>query len=490
MNILKSFSCRIATVATVLSLVLASCSKTETADRRADLLANVPDDATITVAFSPAAILTSAGIEVKSDGLTLSKSIERLLSSDQDAYSMIKKIAGAKGINYNSAVIAGGTTGGCVLLALQDAGKFCSWAKDNGLTVENEGEYTVCYTDQMSPVIVVDGLTAWFYGSADKAKAVSMVEETKAAATEKKLADWKLPILTKGDVDMIIDMSSYSLELNKLLSVVGMSNLVPDCEEGLYSTCDFNLDGSTLAITGDVYDSNGKIAPMFAEGTYTPLSKGIVDLVKGSQWACAASLPETYKNIFMAVVLSEMRGMSAEQQNTVSSLVGSIRNFALGFSMDENAMLINPKPSDFAATLALNIDKPAFGKAINTLLAGFPEPQVAEAVNAWINNTSTTIHPTGVNDFSITFAGEGDFAIASTDEAKALTKIDPSDVTNLTAYFKLDLPKGHALPSMFNCPFGVDAEGYTTDSHTEGHVTLTETDAPFLETLINFAARF
>lgn len=480
----------------VLTLVLASCSKNESVDRRADLLAYVPDNATLTLAFSPAAILKSAGVEVKSDGLTLSKPIERLLSSNSRVYEAVKLIASAKGVDYNCAVIAGGTTDGCVLFALENASKFISWAKDNGMNVDAGENYTVCYIDEGDPAIVIDGLTAWFLGASDKEKALSVVEKCKTAAAENKLADWKLPILTMGDADLIIDMKSYTEELSSVLANAGMtglsgmySDMYPDNQ--LYSSADFTFDGPTLRISGEMYDNNGKVTPFIPEGTYTPLSKDILNLLKGSQFAFAFSIPEAYKTMMMSIIAQEIYGMSPEQNETVGSLVSSIHNAAFGMSMNENAAIMTFKPNDASATLALNLDKPEFAKAVSTLMAGIPDPQITEAIKAWTDNTSTTMHPIpGAPDFGITFCGSGDFAIASTDKATAETKINQSSLTDYIAYIKIALPKSHPLPALVSCPFGIDAEGVTTVMSSECHVTLTDTDAPFLEAILNFASRF
>lgn len=496
MKLIPTLYRQLSTLCLLMVILLSSCSKdATTGERRAELLSALPDDAMITVALSPAAVLKSAGMEATSDGIKLSKSIERLVASNSSLNKVVSFITSAKGIDYDAAVVAGGITNGYVLFALSDVDKFCDWAKGNDMEVTKDGSYTVCYKDIQSPAIVIDGLTAWFIGSAaDADKAVSIVENNKSAAAKNKIAQWKIDRLTKADINVIVDFETYGKEMSSAFAMLGLGAMpniyAPNCK---YTAGDINFDGPTVRMTGEAYDEEGKITTMFAEETVSPIPSSTLALVKGSQIAIGGAIPETLKD--MIVNMTAMYNIDKEYRDILSQCLSSLKSFAFGISTRDGMSIANFKPTDINATIAVNYDKAAADKAV-TLLSPLAknfgvDKELAEGWNAWTGKTTLDITPEpSMPSFKIYLTGRDDIALLSTDSnIRGIKLSDDSSLKGLISYLSIDIKKSHPGLTLVGCPFGIEARMTATNEKSEGYITLTETDSPILESLITFISR-
>lgn len=477
----------------LLSLIVTSCSK-NLSDRRGELLALVPDDAPITVALSPAAILKSAGADASDRGITLSKELEQLTSKDNDVKQLVDFITSAEGIDYNCAVIAGGSEFGSVLFALDNPGKFKSWAENNGLDVSDEGAYTVCHSkDAMKPGIVIDKNIAWFIGSCpEAAKAVAIVESNKERCKNAPIAEWKINRLSNSDVNVFVNLDTYSAMITSIMSIPGLSMpkyYAPDCK---FTVADFNFDGPTLRLSGEAFDEKGKPAAMLAEGTFEPIPVKTLDLVKDCQIAFAFTMPEAIKNMIGTFVAQEAAGMGDEYTNFITASLNTLKSMTFGASLDENASIASLKPSDITATAAIVYNKTSADSVVKDVIALADNTEIEATLSngwkAWKEDSTFVIAPVPqFPDFKIHFSGHGDVALVSTDAEVKLS--DDTAASDLTGYASINLKKSHPALKLLNTPFGIEIYGATTNMKSEGHITLTDCDTPILETLIKFFSR-
>ncbi|MDE5555160.1 MAG: hypothetical protein K2J10_08270 [Muribaculaceae bacterium] len=496
MKLIPNIFRQLSTLCLLMVILLSSCAKdAATGDRRAELLSALPDDAVMTVALSPAAILKSAGMEATADGIKLSKSIERLVASNSSLNKVVGFITSAKGIDYDAAVVAGGITNGYVLFALSDVDKFCAWAKDNDMEVTKDGSYTVCYKDIQTPAIVIDGLTAWFIGSAaDEEKAVSIVENNKSAAAKNKIAQWKIDRLMKADVNAIVNIEAYGKEMSSAFAMLGLPSLpnlyASNCK---YTAGDINFDGATVRMTGEAYDEAGKSTTMFAEGSFSPIPSSTLALVKDSQFALGGSLPDAFTDMISNMVA--MYNLDKQLSDCFTQCFRSLKSMAIGVSTRDGMSIANFKPSDISATIAIGYDKTEAEKAVALLTPiaknyGIGE-DLAECWNSWTGKTSFDFSPyPQLPDFKIYLTGKDDIAFISTDAKISEVKLsnDPS-LEGLLSYLSIDIKKSHPLLTLAGCPFGIDAHMTATNEKSEGYLTLTETDTPILESLITLISR-
>lgn len=475
------------------SLIVTSCSK-NAADHRGELLALVPDDAPITVAMSPSAILKSAGAEASDRGITLSKELEQLISKDNYVKQFVDLIASAEGIDYNCAVIAGGTEFGSVLFALENPDKFKSWAENNGLDVADEGAYTVCHSkDAMQPGIVIDNNIAWFIGSCpEAAKAVTIVESNKERCKNAPLAEWKINRLSNSDVNVLVNLDTYSAMISSIMSMSGLSlpqYYSPECK---FTAADFNFDGPTLRMNGEAFDEEGKPAAMLAEGSYEPIPVRTLELVKDCQIAFAFTMPDAMKDMFGSLIAQEAAGMDAEYTKFVTASLNTLKSMTFGASLNENASIATLKPTDITATAAIVYNKTAADSLAKDVIALANDTDIEATLSngwkAWQEDSTFVIAPVPqFPDFKIHFSGHGDVALVSTDADVKLS--DDTAASDLTGYASINLKKSHPALKLLNTPFGIEIYGATTNMKSEGHITLTDCDTPILETLIKFFSR-
>lgn len=496
MKLIPALFRQLSTLCLLMVILLSSCAKDATmSERRAELLSFLPDDAMMTVALSPAAILKSAGMEATADGIKLSKSIERIVASNSSLNQVVSFITSAQGIDYDAAVVAGGITNGYVLFALSDVDKFCDWANDSDMEVTTNGSYTVCYADMQTPAIVIDGMTAWFISTAeDEDQAVEIVENNKSAAAKNRIAQWKIDRLMTADVNAIVDIETYWKEMSSAFAMLGlpaMPNIyATNCK---YTAGDINFDGPSIRMTGEAYDEAGKSTTMFAEGTFSPIPSSTLALVKNSQIASGGTIPAAFKD--MIVNMGALYNIDAQSREIIRQCFSSLKSMTLGFSTRDGMSIANFMPSDISATIAIGYDKTEAEKAV-ALLTPLAQnfgigKEFAEGWNAWTGKTTFDITPEPtMPDFKIYLTGRDDIALISTDAKISDVKLsDDSSLTNLTSYLSIDIKKSHPLLTLAGCPFGIDAHMVATNEKSEGYLTLTETDTPILESLINFISR-
>lgn len=496
MKLIPALFRQLSTLCLLMVILLSSCAKDATnGDRRAELLSALPDDAMMTVALSPAAILKSAGMEATADGIKLSKSIERLVASNSSLNKVVSFITSAKGIDYDAAVVAGGISNGYVLFALSDVDKFCGWAKDNDMEVTKDGAYTVCHKDIQSPTIVIDGQTAWFIASAaDEEKAVSIVENNKSAAAKNKIAQWKIDRLMKADINALVNIETYGKEMSSAFAMLGLSAMpnfyATNCK---YTAGDINFDGATIRMTGEAYDEAGKVTTMFAEGTYSPIPSSILALVKDSQIALGGSLPDAFNDMISNMVA--MHNLDKQFSDCFIQCFRALKSMTIGVSTRDGMSIANFKLSDISSTIAICYDKTEAEKAVALLTPiaknyGIGD-DLAKCWNAWTGKTTFDFTPNPqMPDFKIYLTGKDDIAFISTDAKISDIKLsDDSRLNGLLSYMSIDIKKSHPGLSLVGCPFGIEARMTATNEKSEGYITLTETDSPILESLITFISR-
>lgn len=498
--------CRQLTIICLLMVTLfSSCSKDSSfgggAERRAELVSILPDDATITVSFSPAAILKSAGMEVSGNSVKPSKAIERLADSNGLYGEAIKFITEAKGIDYSAAVVAGGTENGYILFALSDAHKFCDWAKSKDMTVTNSDSYIICYKNPQSPAIVIDGLTAWFIGAAaDADKALSIVESSKSAAADKKIAQWKIDRLVEDDINVLVNVEAYSKEMYSAFSSLGL----PIPSQSLYSTnckytsSDINFDGPTVRMVGEAFDNDGNLTTIFNKDEVSTVPSSVLALVKNSQIAVACTLPDALKSQFVSYIMDivAIQNPGFEYADILKQSFDAMTSFTLGISTRDDMSIANFKPTDIMATLAIGYDRPAAEKAVTMIMPEVKkfgaDKEFSEIWNALSGQSTYTFSPEdSMPDFKLYLTGKDNTVFITTDSAISDLKLsaDPK-LEGLIAYSVINLKKSHPGLALTNCPFGIDSRFTSTNEKSEGYITLTDTDGPILETLITFISRF
>lgn len=488
---------RILGTALFLAAILASCSKDQSADRRAELLASISDDASVTVAFSPSAILKSAGLEANADGITLSKPIERLVAANSGLKKIVDFVANAKGIDYSAAVVAGGTTDGTALFALADRARFCNWAKEAGMEVTDEGDFTVCYKGPHTPAIVIDNMTAWFLGSAADAQAAAeIVKKHQAAAASNRLATWKAERLAKGDINVLVDIVAYNKEMSSamaMLGIQGVSDIYGDnCH---YSISECTFAGPTVRISGEAFDSEGNATPMFAPESITTVPSEALGVVKDDQIAIGGTLPDAWKSLMLNILMARS-GLDSDQAAIVKQTVDAFKSLVIGLSTREGMSITSASPSDVTANVFINYDKAQATKAVEMMMPFARDlgiaSQLSEVWKALSGESTYTITPEAtLPDFKLYLSGRDALAIVSTDPAMSEAKL-PADpkLAGLIGYVNIDLKKSHPALSLSGCPFGIEARFTTTNEKSEGYLTLTDTDRPLLESLITFISRF
>lgn len=497
MKSIPDFCRRLLTLCMLMSVILVSCNKDSvtSTDRRSQLISELPDDAVITLAFSPAAVLKSAGMEVSPDGVKPTKSLEKLVASNKSLSSIVDFITGAKGIDYSAAVVAGGTTNGYVLFALSDVHRFTDWAEDKGMTITNNGSLIVCYKGISAPAIVVDGETAWFIGSAvSPDKAVEIVKNNKAAAADNKIADWKVDrLMNDDDINVIVNIEAYSKEMTSALSTLGISNSLANiygtnCK---YSSAEINFDGPTIRLTGEGLDEAGKPTAIFAEGTYTIIPSEAISLVKDSQIAFGFTFYDAWKN--MMAELANVYRLDKEYRDIISQVFSSVKAITMGFATKGKSFT---NPTDILATMAVDYDKPEAEKAVSMLLPLAKQfnidKNLTDGWNAFCGKSTYVLTPeSSMPALKVYITGRDGLGLISTDKSISDVKISPDPkLDGLIAYSVIDIEKSHPLLALANCPFGIDSKFTSTNEKSEGYITLTETDGPILETLISFISRF
>ena len=501
MKLFRPLSLPVLTAFLVVATIVTSCSKSEIADRRADLLAMTPDDAPVTVALSPAAILKSAGAEIKGDGVVLPAQLEKIISKNKDIKHVAEMLTSAKGVDYNTLVIAGGTESGCVLFSLSDEAKFEGWAADNGMEVSNVGAYSVCHTpDSMNPGIVIDSNgIAWFIGScADPAKAVEIVEANKHRATDNRLAEWKIENNEKNDINILINLEKYSDMISGIIATTMPGFSIPSVysETCKFSFSDIDFDGPSIRMAGEAFDNDGKQTTVYAEGSFEPIPSKALNLIKDSQIAFGFAIPQPPKEFYVSFFAQDMGQLGTEYQNTIKSTMNALKSVVFGVSLKEDASIAGFKPTDLSATAAVAYDKSIAESAAADWIALAENSDLKATLtngwNAWKEDSTFVIAPQpAFPDFKLYITGRDDLAMISTvaDIASSDLK-DNSSFDKLVAYGSINLKKSHPVLALVNCPFGVEMRFTATDKKAEGYITLTDCDTPVLETLLNFISRF
>ena len=493
--------CRPLAAICLLTVMLASsCSKEASVDRRAELLALVPDNASV-VAINPSAILKSAGADVQSKKIKLTKQLERLSEIDNAFGVYFDIITEADGVNRRSTVAGGTQDNYFWLIALDSPSEFISWAKDNDFEITADEQQTVCLkeTETMPCAVIIEGNIGWIAATAPTAEdAIKHVPNNKADAKNNSLAQWKIDRLVKSDINMFIDVASYTEMIQKLYDQIGMNISLPsaysaDCTYGL---SDINFDGPTITMTAEAFDKDGKTTPMLAAGTYTTIPSETLALVKGAQVAFGFSIPDAWAEMFSNLYTQEMSNFDQGYQDVVKSTIKCLKSMVFGMSFNENASIATAKPTDFSGTVAIEYDKAAAEATAAdwaALAQGTDfEATLANGWKAWKEDSTFVVSPVSqFPDFKIYFTGKENVALISTDADIADTKLkSDSSLDNLVAYISIDLKKTHPALALVNCPFGVKLYATTTAEKSEGYMTLTDTDGQLLETLINFISRF
>lgn len=503
MKIFRSLTLTAITAMVFAVSIMTSCTKTEIADRKADLLALTSDDAPVTLVFSPASVLKSAGAEVDGDKIVLSKQLERLFSKDKDIKQIADMLASANGVNYNCAVVSGGTEFGCVLFALSDPDKFKSWVKDNGMDVATDSGYTVCYTDgKLQPGIVIDNDIAWVIGTCPDTKgAIKIVESNKERATNNRLAQWKIDCLVKNDINILVNLDKYSEMVSGILAMT-MPNLnLPSyySETCKYSVAGINFDGPSIRFYGEAFDAEGKSTTMLPEGSFEPIPSKALNLVKGSQIVFGFAMPDAFKEslgYFSSQNMSMLGSEDSDYQKTVTNALSILKSMVFGLSVDETASIATFKPTDLSATLAVAYDKTKAEGLAKDWIALAEDSNVKATISngwkAWKEDSTFIMAPSPLYpDFKLYFTGRDNLALVSTSADISSAKLnDNSSLDNLICYSSVDIKKSHPALTLVNCPFGVEIRFTSTNEKSEGYITLTDCDTPIIETLLNFISRF
>lgn len=499
MYFLKNICCQFMALSLFVILCMASCTDKNTGDRRAELIAMTPDNASI-IAFDPIAILKSAGADV--DG----KRIEPMptLSRFTDAGSFgayFSAITSADGVNRSATVIGGDNNGYFWLIALDSPSAFVSWTKNNDYEITTIDEYTVCLkqVDSFPCAFVVDGSTAWFVPSAPTPDdAMKLVKKIKAAASESSIAQWKVERLAGSDINLLIDMKSYGEMMSAVLSTAGIElPQARDNAQPAYSVTDIAFDGPTIKINSECYDASGNHAPMFVAGTYSPISSSLLSFVKDYQLSLSFSLPDVVKNTIGAMLKNtySLPECLAPGLMDVTQALKPLKSFSIGMSIDENASIADLKPTDMSAILSIEYDKGEADKTLPGLLDYIHNYDLgmtlANGMKAWRENSMYVVAPvTEFPDFKIYFSAKDNFAFVSTLAGMADLDMDASSgASDKIADFSLNLKKSHPVLAIFNCPFGVEINMTSTDEKSEGYVTLTDVEGGFLENIIKFITR-
>lgn len=496
-----SYLCRPLTIVCLLAAFFASsCSKNEAVDRRADLLALVPDNASV-VALNPAAILKSAGAEVSSNKIKLTKQLQNLSEIGNAFGVYFNIITEADGVNRYSTVAGGTKDNYFWLIAIDSPSSFISWAKKNDFEVIADEKQTVCLKEieTMPCAVVIEGNIGWFAATAPTADAaVEYVAANKSAAENNSLAQWKIDRLVKSDVNLFIDVASYTEMIQQFYDQAGINMNLPSFYSGdcAYGLSDFNFDGPTVKMTAEAFDKEGKTTPMLAPGTYTTIPSETLALVKDYQIAFGFSIPDAWIEMFSNLATQEMNNFGQGYQDVVKNSLKCLKSMVLGISFDENSSIPTAKPTDFSGTVAIDYDKAA-AEATAADWAALAQGTDFEATlsnswKAWKEDSTFVVSPVAqFPDFKIYLTGKENIALISTDANIADAKLkSDSSLKDLCAYISVDLKKTHPVLALVNCPFGIKLYGATTAEKSEGYLTLTDTDGQLIETLINFISRF
>ncbi len=496
MNSRRTLNALLPTLVMLIALISSSCTK-QTEDHRHHLLSVLPDDVSV-VAFNPTSIFESAGASVSSDAIALPKQLAWMSSANEIIATYAELITSAKGIDRNCTVIGGNTDTYFWLMAVNDTSGFQSWADKQGWTISQSEGYTVCMKsdDNNSPAVVIDNDIAWFIpSSGDASQAAAYVTSFKSGDTRQAIASWKVEHLMDNDINIIVDLKSYSELMSALFAQSGVempAYYAPDCR---YSTAEIDFDGPTLRVHGETFDEQGNRAPMLSNSSYEPLKPATLDLVKDCQIVAAFAVPDQMKKAFADFSSSQINSFGTAYAGTISSVINTIKSLALGISMDESSSVMNLKPTDITFTAAISYDKAAAGPIATDLIAlsqgSGAEAVVAAAIKACQENTTFSFAPVAqFPDFKINFTGRDDAAIVTTvSDINSLTTADSEKCNDLIAYMTIELKKSHPLLTLANCPFGVKMRFTSTNESTDGYITLTDTDSPILESLISFIGR-
>lgn len=493
--------CRpLAAICLLTVMLVSSCSKEASVDRRAELLALVPNNASV-VAIDPSAILKSAGAEVSSKKIKLTKQLERLSEIDNAFGVYFDIITEADGVNRYSTVVGGTKDNYFWLIAIDSPSAFISWAKKNDFEVIADEKQTVCLKEieTMPCAVVIEGNVGWIAATAPTAEAaVEYVAANKALAENNSLAQWKIDRMVKSDINMFIDVASYTEMIQKFYEMVGMNMNLPSVYSGecAYGLSDINFDGPTVRMTAETFDKDGKTTPMFEAGTYSLIPSEMLALIKNHQIAFGFSIPEAWTEMFGNLYAQEMSNFGQGYQDVVKSTLKCLKSMVFGISFDENSSIATAKPTDFSGTVAIEYDKAAAEATAADWAAvaqgsGF-ESTLSNGWKAWKEDSTFVISPVAqFPDFKVYFTGKENVALISTDANIADTKLkSDSSLDNLIAYISIDLKKTHPMLALVNCPFGIKLYGTTTVDKSEGYLTLTDTDGQLIETIINFISRF
>lgn len=493
--------CRpLAAICLLTVMLVSSCSKEAEVDLRAELLAVVPDNASV-VAINPAAILKSAGAEVSAKKVKLTKQLANLSEIDNAFGVYFDIITEANGVNRYSTVAGGTKDYYFWLIALDSPSAFISWAKDNDFEITADEKQTVCLKEggAMPCAVVIEGNIGWIVSVAPTADdAIKHVANNKAMAENNALAQWKIERLVKSDINIFIDIASYTEMMQELFEHVAMGMNFPSfySAECAYGLTDINFDGPSIKMAAEAFDKEGKTTPMLAPGTYTNIPSELLALVKDYQIAFGFSMPDAWKEMMGNLATQEMANFGEGYQDIMNSTLNCFKSMVFGLSLDDKFSIAAPKPTDFSGTVAIEYDKEA-AEATAADWAALAQGTDFEATlsngwKAWKEDSTFVVSPAAqFPDFKIYFTGKENVALISTDGdiADMKLKADPS-LKDLFAYVSIDLKKSHPVLSLVNCPFGIKIYGTATAEKSESYMTLTETDGQVLETLINFISRF
>lgn len=493
MNFLPKLHSIITSTTLLLILFLSSCSNNDDSQaNRAQLLGLIDNDALIVGACDPAAFLVSAGAKVDGNEVVLPDNFKLMAQNGNEVFAALSELTSAKGVDYHNLVFSLSADDNTVIFALNNPSSFASWAKDKDMTRENVGELTVFVKNDVA--IVVDGNIAWLIVEPESAAdAAKKVNDKAAKSLSNPVPQWIAERLSTGDATFVYDLKGLSDAVAKDFKKLGLdydSVYTPQCK---YFSFECNFNGPSLKINGQSYSAEGKQVDLLTEGTYEPISTKALSLVKDSQIALAFSLPESWKKWFENVY--KLDQSNAEYADLVLSTYDALKSISLGVSLREGASIATFKPTDIIATVAVVYNKQsaelAAEKWIDFAKKNGIGSTMANGWKVWKENSTSTFAPfQEMPDFKLHFTGRDDLALLSTDAAISSAEIKPdASLDKLIAFFSVDLKKGHPVLQLVACPFGIKIYGTSNVSDYECEITLTDTDKPFIESIINFAGR-
>lgn len=470
-----------------LSLALPSCSSDDTfTDRRRELLAYAGDDAMIIIAADPSVIINSAGAEVKNNRIAPSDKLKQLVA-DGKISSILKELADIRGIDLHNSVLIFSNNRIRAAFCLTDPGDFSEWITAKGFTESKEDGRTV-FTNNSDAIFVKGDIAVL----ADK----SCDDNGEIAANPVK--PWLADALCGSGINMAINIDAFTAAASDIYSSAGIGALSslndlynPECK---YVLSDISFDGPSIHIEGKSYDGEGRQTDMLPQGTYEPLSKQMLTLLKDYELSFAFSISDAYRHALAGIfeIAGEISPASAAQAGPAAETFDALKSLGMGVSLKEGANILNFSPSDLSAVLACRYDRGKIAGCINAFKNAVHGADISKSANAVISGGTFAFSPlTQYPDFRLYAGGCADeFVIISTDSTTVSGISGAAEVTDGTvAVFNLDLPATHPLARLAAMPFGISADGVSyTDSYS-CDFRLTDCEGGFIYNLISYFSK-